>query len=174
MQEDKLERNRSWLRHGCIQLAPVLRGPSWLGLCSHTPCSQAGRTLGQHWSNLAIKTNKKPQHPAGGCSEQMGRRLLPWCTISLTPNGCCVAAAEPQLQQRYPQQGSGRPLCCDLKGCDAWRPTVCIFRMGNNLCPCSQGDFKHACLSARGVPGSGCEHLASRGDQRHYRKGGWE
>lgn len=65
LQEDKeFERNRPWLRHGCIQLAPALRGPSRLGLCSHTPCSQAGSALGQHWSNLAIKTNKKTSAPS--------------------------------------------------------------------------------------------------------------
>lgn len=151
----------------------MLRGPSWLGLCPHTPCSQAGSALGQHWSNLAIKTNKKkkPQHPAGGCSEQMGRGLLPRCSISITPNGCGVAAAELQLRQRCPQRGPGRPRCCDPEGCDACRPAASITGMGNNLRPCRQGDFTRACPSARGAPGSGCEHLASRADQRHCSKG---
>lgn len=142
--------------------------------CAHT---HPALRLGALWVNTGLiwplKQTKKPHHPAGGCSEQMGRGLLPWCTISITPNGCCAAAAEPQLRQRCPQQGSGRPQCCDLEGCDAWRPTACITSTGNNLHPCSRADFTRACPSARGVPGSGCEHLASRGDQRHYSKGGW-
>lgn len=125
---------------GCVHTHPVLK------------LATLSVNTGLIWP---LRKTKKPQHPAGGCSEQMGRSLLPRCTISITPNGCCAAAAEPQLQQRCPQQGSGRPQCCDLKGCDAWRPTACISRMGNNLCPCSQRDFKHTCPSAPGGPGSG-------------------
>lgn len=112
---------------GCVHTHPELR-------------------LGALWVNTGLiwplKQTKKPHHPAGGCSEQMGRGLLPRCTISITPNGCRAAAAEPQLRQRCPQQGSGRPQCCDLEGCDAWRPTACITSMGNNLHPRSRGGFR--------------------------------
>jgi len=106
------------------------------------PRAQAASALGQHWPNLAIKTKqkKKPAQQVDALS-RWGEGCCTGACISITPNGCHMAAAEQGPGQRSPQQGSGRAQCCDLKGFGAWRPAACITRMVNNLHPCSQRGF---------------------------------
>lgn len=120
---------------------------------------------------LKQNKTKKTQPQQVDALSRWGEGCRTGASISITPNGCCTAAAEPGPWQRRPQQGSGRPQCCDLKGFDAWRPAACIATMH----PCSRRDFTRSFLFVHGLQDAlcllGCEHLLSRGDERHYRSG---
>lgn len=77
-QDKELERNRPRLRHGCVQLAPVLRGPSWS--CAHT---HPVLKLGALWVNTGLIW---PLKQTKNLSTQQVGALSRW------GEGCCPGA----------------------------------------------------------------------------------
>lgn len=117
-------------------------------------CSYPVRRLEALWDSTGLiwplKQNKKKTQQVDALS-RWGEGCRTGASISITPNGCRAAAAELGPWRRSPQQGSGRPQCCDLKGFDACRPAACVTRMVNNQYLCSPRDFAHDCLLAHGL-----------------------